>query len=244
VPEEGLIYAAARDVTELRRAADEQAALRRVATAIANAASRSELAASRARVVSAADDARRRIERDLHDGVQQRLVGVALQLREAEVMAEDAPPEVREQLSRIAQNLASTVDDLRGGLGPAVRTLARRSAVAVELEMPAELDLPDPVEVAAYYVVSEALTNAAKHAGASVVEVVVAGDARALELTIRDDGMGGATRYGHAGSGLIGLTDRVEALGGVLRVTIPLDVARAAAAPSAEPQRAGRFRSR
>jgi signal transduction histidine kinase len=151
-------------------------------------------------------------------------------------MAEDAPPEVREQLSRIAQNLASTVDDLRGGLGPAVRTLARRSAVAVELEMPAELDLPDPVEVAAYYVVSEALTNAAKHAGASVVEVVVAGDARALELTIRDDGLGG--------SGLIGLTDRVEALGGVLRVTIPLDVARAAAAPSAEPQRAGRFRSR
>jgi signal transduction histidine kinase len=184
-------------------------------------------------------------------------------------MAEDAPPEVREQLSRIAQNLASTVDDLRemargihpailsrGGLGPALRTLARRSAVPVELEMPAELDLPDPVEVAAYYVVSEALTNAAKHAGASVVEVVVAGDARALELTIRDDGVGGATRYGHAGSGLMGLTDRVEALGGVLRlespagrgttlrVTIPLDVARAAAAPSAAPQRAGRFRSR
>jgi PAS domain S-box-containing protein len=217
------------------------------ATAIANAESRSELAASRARVVAASDEARRRIERDLHDGTQQRLVSLALALRAAEA---DVPPELDElrvELSRTANGLADAVEDLQeisrgihpailaeGGLAAALRGVARRSAVPVELDVRTDdRRLPERVEVAAYYVVSEALANAAKHAHASVVRVDVAADASTLGLVIRDDGVGGAdlTR----GSGLVGLSDRVAALGGrlviaspaglgtMLHVTIPID---------------------
>jgi len=191
--------------------------------------SRAELAASRARIVTAADETRRRIERDLHDGVQQRLVSLTLAQRQAEAMV---PPELRElqaQLSRMADGLAGALEELqeisrgihpailaRGGLAPALRALARRSAVPVELEVSAETRLPEPVEVAAYYVVSEALTNTAKHAHASAVHVAVEARDGVLRLSIRDDGRGGAdpTR----GSGLIGLTDRVDALGGTIEV--------------------------
>jgi PAS domain S-box-containing protein len=202
-----------------------------VATAIANAESRAELAASRARIVTAADEARRRIERDLHDGVQQRLVSLLLQARDAEAMAGDQP-QLKAQLSTIVSALDSMFDDVReialgihpailskGGLAPAIKTLGRRSAIPVEADVPTGLRVPQRVEVAAYYVVSEALANATKHAQASVVRVTVALGDGVLELSVRDDGVGGA-KLG-AGSGLIGLIDRVEALGGRLRVISP-----------------------
>jgi signal transduction histidine kinase len=199
-----------------------------VATAIANAQSRSELAASRARVVAAADETRRRVERDLHDGAQQRLVTLALRLRAA---AAGVPPvsEVRAELDRVGAELDEVFADLRelsrgihpallseGGLGPALRTLARRSAVPVELEVRTDERLPEQVEIAAYYVVSEALTNVAKHADASTVRVDVAADNGVVRLAIRDDGVGGADPA--RGSGLIGLKDRVEARGGTMTV--------------------------
>jgi signal transduction histidine kinase len=200
-----------------------------VATAIANADSRSELAASRRRIVAASDEARRRIERDLHDGTQQRLVSLGLAVRAAEA---DVPPDrgdLQGELSRIATGLADAVAELqelsrgihpailsRGGLGPALRTLARRSPVPVELDITADTRLPEPIEVAAYYVASEALANATKHAQASLVDVSLATRNRSLLLSIRDNGVGGADPA--RGSGLVGLTDRVEALGGSIRV--------------------------
>jgi signal transduction histidine kinase len=203
-----------------------------VATAIANTESRAELMASRARIVAAADDARRQIERDLHDGVQQRLVSLGLELR---ALRAEVPPElgdVERDLSRLAEGLASVFDELReishgihpailseGGLEPALRTLRRRSAVPVELDVRAERRLPEQVEVAAYYVVSEALTNAAKHAQASVVRVALDTRDRILHLTICDDGIGGADPG--QGSGLVGISDRIEALGGTFEVTSP-----------------------
>jgi PAS domain S-box-containing protein len=197
------------------------------------ARSRAELAASRARIVAAADQTRRQIERDLHDGVQQRLVSLALEQRDAQQMVPPQMGKLQAQLSRVVDGLAAALDELQeisrgihpailaqGGLAPALKTLARRSAVPVELEVRTHTRLPEPVEVAVYYVVSEALTNTAKHAHASVVHVVVDAHDAVLELSIRDDGCGGAdpTR----GSGLTGLTDRVDALGGTINMTSPL----------------------
>jgi PAS domain S-box-containing protein len=202
-----------------------------VATAIANTQAREEVAASRARVVAAADEARRRLERDLHDGVQQRLVVLGLQLQAARELA-NGTPVARDQLAQVGQGLTNVVEELReissgihpvvlrhGGLRAGVRALARRSPVPVTVDVPADLDLPDPVEVAAYYVASEAVTNAAKHADASSMEICVGVNERVLELTIRDDGVGGA-RVG-AGSGLIGLADRVQAVGGRIEIVSP-----------------------
>jgi signal transduction histidine kinase len=204
-----------------------------LAMAIANAESRAEIAASRARIVAAADDTRRRIERDLHDGAQQRLVSLELRLRTAQA---DVPPglgELEGELSHVAEGLASVQDELRefargihpailaeGGLGPALKTLARRSTISVELDMQANARLPEQVEVATYYVVSEALANAAKHAHASVVHVDVPSVDRVLRLRVRDDGAGGADP--RRGSGLVGLKDRIEALGGTISVHSPL----------------------
>jgi signal transduction histidine kinase len=204
-----------------------------VATAMANAESRAELAASRVRIVTAADDSRRRIERDLHDGIQQRLVSLGLELRAAQSTAAAEDAELGKQLERVAGGLGESLTELQelsrgihpailseGGLGPALRALARRSAVPVELDL--ELDttrLPASIEVAAYYVVSEALTNAAKHAQASVVDVHARAGDGLLRLVVRDDGVGGAT-VAH-GSGLIGLSDRVQALGGTITVRSP-----------------------
>jgi signal transduction histidine kinase len=195
--------------------------------------SRAELAASRARIVTAADGTRRQIERDLHDGVQQRLVSLALAQRSAEAMVPPGLPELQAQLSRVVDGLAGALEELReiahgihpailtqGGLTPALKALARRSAVPVELELRAGTRLPEPVEVAAYYVVSEALTNTAKHAHASVVHVAAEARDGVLELSVRDDGSGGADPA--RGSGLIGLTDRVDALGGTIEVTSPV----------------------
>jgi signal transduction histidine kinase len=203
-----------------------------VATAIANAATRADLIASRARIVAAADDGRRRLERDLHDGAQQRLVALGLQVRLAEASVPPGLQALGEQLGDIVSGLTGVTTELqeisrgihpsilsKGGIGPALKALARRSAVPVTLELAIDRRLPDSVEVGAYYVVSEALTNAAKHARAS--HVAVCGQAKddVLSLSISDDGIGGAD-FGN-GSGLIGLRDRVEALGGRMRMASP-----------------------
>jgi signal transduction histidine kinase len=194
--------------------------------------SQAELAASRARIVAAADQTRRRIERDLHDGIQQRLVSLGLELRAVQAGLPAELDTLRGELDQVVAGLGGTVEELRelsrgihpailseGGLGPALKALARRSAVPVHVEVPMEARLPEPVEVAAYYVVSEALANAVKHANASAVHVEArAADGR-LRLSVRDDGVGGA-ELGR-GSGLVGLTDRVQALGGTITVRSP-----------------------
>jgi signal transduction histidine kinase len=198
-----------------------------LATAIANAESRDELAASRARIITAADQTRRRIERDLHDGAQQRLVSLGLELRAAQAAVPPNLGELEGTVSRVAEGLAGVQEDLReiargihpailaeGGLGPALKTLARRSRVPVELDVRPQARLAERIEVAAYYVVAETLTNVAKHAHASVVHVEAEAADGILHLEVRDDGEGGADSS--QGSGLAGLHDRVEALGGTL----------------------------
>jgi signal transduction histidine kinase len=214
--------------------ADTEACLRDfadlLATAIAHAETRAQLAASRARIVAAADDERRRFERDLHDGAQQLLVSLGFELRTAEAAV---PPELhglKKQISHIATGLAAVSEDLREisrgippaglsrlGLGPALKRLARRSTVPVELDLAFDRRLPEAAEVAAYYIVAEALTNAAKHAQASQVNVRAQAGAANLLLSIRDDGIGGADVAN--GSGLTGLTNRVESLGGHLEIS-------------------------
>jgi signal transduction histidine kinase len=200
-----------------------------VATAVANAEAHAALTASRARIVATADQTRRRIERDLHDGAQQRLVSLALRLR---TVAAAIPPElgeVHQELASVEAELDEILGELRelsrgihpsilseGGLGPALRSLARRSPVPVQLQVGMEGRLPERVEVAAYYVVAEALTNVAKHANASVAKVEVDTDDGLVRLGVRDDGVGGADPA--RGSGLVGLKDRVEATGGTLHV--------------------------
>ena len=198
-----------------------------VATAIANADSRAELAASRARVIAAADDARRGIERDLHDGAQQRLVTLSVALRTMETTMPAGSG--RGEVARIAGGLAAAVEELRelsrgihpavltqGGLAPALKALRRRSPVRVTLDIRFERRLPDQVEAAAYYTVSEALTNASRHASATRVWVDVQMTDGTLQISIRDDGVGGADPS--RGSGLTGLKDRIEALGGRIHI--------------------------
>jgi signal transduction histidine kinase len=194
--------------------------------------SHADLTESRARVVAASDETRRRIERDLHDGTQQRLVTLGLELRAAEAMVPEELTELRAQLSHTASGLTGAVEELqeisrgihpailsKGGLGPALRTLARRSAIPVELELDTGRRLPEPIEAAAYYVVSEALTNAVKHSHASAVRVEVDTDDGDVRIRVRDDGVGGAMPG--EGSGLLGLKDRVEALGGEIELDSP-----------------------
>jgi signal transduction histidine kinase len=201
-------------------------------TAIANTQSRAELSASRARIVAAADETRRRLERDLHDGIQQRLVSLALKARTIETMTSQPADEIRGELSRLADGLGTAMDELReishgihpailseAGIGPALEALARRSAVPVELDLHLGPRLGDHVEAAGYYIASEALANTAKHAQASLIDLRVHGDDNALTLSISDDGIGGADPS--RGSGLIGLKDRAEALGGTISVLSP-----------------------
>ena len=203
-----------------------------ITTAISNSETRTELTASRARVVAAADETRRRLERDLHDGIQQRLVSLALKARAIETMTPRPAGNIQGELSRLADGLGTSLDELReisrgihpailseAGLGPALKALARRSAVPVELDLNLGPRLGEPLEVAAYYVASEALTNAAKHAQASVIDIRVDGRDGALTLSIHDDGVGGADPG--RGSGIIGLQDRVEALGGTISLLSP-----------------------
>ena len=200
-----------------------------VATAIANAHARAEVTASRARIVAAADRARRRIERDLHDGAQQRLVTLVLQLNGAR---KEVPPElgkVGADLRRIETGLNDALGELReiargihpailtdGGLRPALRALARRSPVQASVEVRSEGRLPEQVEVTAYYVVAEALTNAARHARASAVKIEAHTAGGMLHIAIRDDGVGGAAFTG--GTGLAG-TERPG--GGARRPDLP-----------------------
>jgi signal transduction histidine kinase len=202
-----------------------------VATAVANAQSRAELITSRARIVAASDEVRRRIERDLHDGAQQRLVTLALRLRSA-AEPSSGRAELGTEIAGVAAELMGVIDDLReisrgihpailskAGLRPALRALGRRSAVPVELDVRVDGRLPEPVEVGAYYVVSEMLANAAKHARASMIQVDAETSGGTLRVRVHDDGIGGATPA--RGSGLLGLKDRIEALGGTFSVHSP-----------------------
>jgi signal transduction histidine kinase len=230
----GVVIAGTADGQPL--ASDSQARIAQftelVATAIANADSRAKLAASRARVAAAADAERHRIERNLHDGAQQRLVSLGLQLRAAEATAPPDLLELREELSSAATGLTGVVEELReisrglhppilseGGLAPALRALARRSAVPVALTVHVPDRLAESVEVAAYYVAAEALANVTKHARAGTVWIDAEQRDGVVELRIRDDGVGGADL--ERGSGLVGIMDRVEALGGHMEIVSP-----------------------
>jgi signal transduction histidine kinase len=205
-----------------------------VAVAISNTERNAHLAASTARVIAAADETRRRIERDLH-AAQQRLISLALEVRVAESRVPPDDPSRAEEWSRTARGLTDVAEELReiartvhpaildrGGLAPAMRAIARRAGVPVRLSLRVPERLPQQVKLAAYYVVSEAVANAVEHARASVIEVDidVAGDD--LRLMVRDDGAGGADA--RRGSGLIGLSDRVEAAGGRIEIASPAGV--------------------
>jgi signal transduction histidine kinase len=203
-----------------------------VAAAIANTDSRAELVASRARVVAAGDEARRRIERDLHDGAQQQLVTLALKLR---TLASTVPAELKElhvDIGEVAKGIDGVLDELRelsrgihpavlsqGGLGPALKALARRAPLPVEVEVHLPERPPERIEVAVYYVVVEALTNLAKHGQASIAVVHVEGSGGGARLSVTDDGVGGADPS--SGSGLLGLRDRVEAVNGTMSLHSP-----------------------
>jgi len=190
-----------------------------------------EQGAARARTMAAVDDTRQRIERDLHDGLQQRLVTLGLQVRAAEASVPPAAAELKWELARVADGLTDVLRDVREisrgihpailserGLEPAVKALTRRSPVPVDLTVRVAGRLPDRVELGAYYIVSEALANVAKHANAQVVIVCVEAGRGVLHLSVRDDGVGGADP---GGSGLTGLRERAEALGGTLKLTSP-----------------------
>jgi PAS domain S-box-containing protein len=191
-----------------------------------------ELRASRQRLVAAAVEERRRIERNLHDGAQQHLVGIALMLRNARALLDAEPGEARGLLEAGMQELSTAIDELRElasgihpailterGLVPALATLADRSAVPATVETQLPERLPGPVEAGVYYTVAEALANAAKHARATAVRIAVRAGDGAVLVEVSDDGVGGAS--GREGSGLRGLRDRVEALGGVFRLDSP-----------------------
>jgi signal transduction histidine kinase len=195
-----------------------------VATAIANSSARSELIASRARIVSAGDEARRRIERNLHDGTQQRLIALGLDLQHVRGTMR-ADPSATSDLERMERDLGSILEDLRelsrglhppllsrAGLDLSLRELARRSPIPVQLDLELSERPPTAVETAVYYVVSEALTNAIRHSHASAITVTITRDRATLHAAVADDGVGGAEPGG--GSGLVGLADRVNALGG------------------------------
>jgi signal transduction histidine kinase len=229
----GLVTIASTDGLLPDHAEDRLAAFTELlGTAIANTQSRAELSASRARIVAAADETRRRLERDLHDGIQQRLVSLALKARTIGMMTLQPTGEIQGELSLLADGLGTALDELRelsrgihpailseAGLGPALEALARRSAVPVELDLNLGPRLGEHVEAAGYYIASEAITNVAKHAQASVIDMRVDGCDGALTLSISDDGLGGADPS--RGSGIIGLKDRVEALGGTISVLSP-----------------------
>ncbi len=206
-----------------------------LAVSLDNAQLYAELTTSRARIVTTADQTRRRIERDLHDGAQQRLVSLVLKLQATQMEVPPGAGDLAMRLHELAAEATSAMDELRelargihpailgeGGLAPALKALARRSAIPVELDVRVDGRLPEPIEMAAYYLVSEALTNVAKYAQASTAHVEVGTTDGTLSVEVRDDGRGGADPA--VGSGLVGLKDRVEALGGRLRVqSVPFE---------------------
>jgi len=195
-------------------------------------AAEAEIRASRSRIVEAADASRRQLERDLHDGAQQRLVELALDLRMARAQFDDDPEQARELIDTALDDLAAAIAELRelargihpaalteGGLRPAIEALAARSSVPARVTEVVEARFPAQVEATAYFTVAEALTNAARHAGARNVEIEVERLRGHLRVEVRDDGRGGAD--GRRGSGLRGLTDRLAALDGRLFVSSP-----------------------
>ncbi|HTJ33064.1 MAG TPA: CHASE3 domain-containing protein [Dactylosporangium sp.] len=197
-----------------------------VASAIANSQAHADLTASRARVVAATDESRRRIERDLHDGTQQRLIALLLALRATETQVSNG---AQQRLHTIGSDLSEAIDELRelargihpsilseGGLGPAIKSLARRSPVPVEVHLDLPERLSSNIEIGVYYVVAEALTNAIRHAHATIISVSATVSEQHLRLSIEDDGVGGADLGG--GTGLTGLGDRVAALGGTMQI--------------------------
>jgi signal transduction histidine kinase len=203
-----------------------------VATALANAEAREELHASRARIVEAGDAERRRLERNLHDGAQQRLVSLSLSLRLAQAKLRGDVHAADEILSGASVELALALEELRElargihpavltdrGLGPALESLADRTPLPVQFDKLPDDRLPPPVEAAAFYVVSEALANVAKYAEASSVSVRVVHENGYAVVEVADDGVGGADPRG--GSGLRGLSDRVAALEGRLAIVSP-----------------------
>ena len=225
----GVIIAAWRDLSAVPQEIEDRITefTELVASAIANVESHAELVASRARVVAAADETRRRIERDLHDGAQQRLVTLALKVRS---FASAIPPSFEnllEDVSEVAADLESVIEELRelsrgihpavltrGGLAPALKTLGRRSPIPVAVDVRVLARPSERVEIAIYYIVAEALTNIAKHAQASSARVFVNIHDGNAHVCIDDDGVGGADPQ--SGSGLIGMRDRVNALGGTM----------------------------
>jgi signal transduction histidine kinase len=201
-----------------------------VAAAIANAQGKYELAASRRRIVNAGDEARRRIERNLHDGIQQGLIELAFR---AQSLARKEPDQIRPAAAELAERLDAVSEELRevsrgihptilseAGLGPALRALARRSSVPAAVDVRIDRRLPDEIEAAAYYVASEALVNVTKHAQATLVELQATLDSGSLLLRVRDDGAGGVDPS--RGSGILGINDRVEALGGSVTMNSPI----------------------
>ncbi|WP_051323925.1 sensor histidine kinase [Candidatus Solirubrobacter pratensis] len=201
-----------------------------VATAIGNAVSRATLTASRARIVATADETRRRIQRDLHDGAQQGLVNTVITLKLARGALPDGgtASELMDESLRHAEGAIDSLRDLvhgimpstlaNGGLRAALRSLADRLAIDVEVDVP-DARLPAALETTAYFVVAEALTNVVKHSGATGARVGVRIDGGRVHLEVHDDGAGGADPA--SGSGLVGLVDRVEASGGTIAVTSP-----------------------
>jgi signal transduction histidine kinase len=190
-----------------------------------------EQAAARARTLAAVDDTRQQIQRDLHDGLQQRLVTLGLQVREVEAAVPSAATELKWELTQVADGLMDALRDVRQisrgvhpailserGLETALNVLARRSPVPVHLTVRVAGRLPDQIELGAYYIVSEALANVAKHSNAEMVAVAVEAGRGVLSLSVHDDGAGGANPDG---SGLTGLRERAEALGGTLSLTSP-----------------------
>ena len=204
-----------------------------VAQALANADAYRKLAASRARIVEAADTERQRLERNLHDGAQQRLVSLALKLRLVKARVRDDPASAETGLSEAEDELGQALDELRElargihpavltdrGLAAALATLAERASVLpVTLARVPENRFPDQIEAAIYYLVAEAITNVAKYAQATQATVAVERSNGFAIVVVSDDGVGGAEP--NTGSGLVGLADRVEALGGRLRIDSP-----------------------
>lgn len=206
-----------------------------IACTIAQVKNRADLIDSRARMIAASDATRRRIERDLHDGVQQHLVSLGYDVRKTATMVPPEQENLRQRLANTSSSLSEVLADLqeisrglhpgilaKSGLQPALRMLARRSPITVDLRVHVPERLPEQVEVTVFYVVSEALTNAVKHGDASKARVEVSRHDGELHLMIRDDGVGGA-ELGQ-GSGLVGLKDRVEALSGTLQLSSPTGV--------------------
>jgi PAS domain S-box-containing protein len=202
-----------------------------VSLAVASAQARADLSASRARLVKAGDEQRRKLERNLHDGAQQRLVSLALTIRLARRQLETKPEAVAASLEGAAKELDLALEELRElarglhpaalteqGLGPALSSLANRLPIEVDLSAP-DQRLPENIEATAYYIVSEALTNVVKHAQATKAKVDMTLAGEVLKFEVTDDGRGGADPF--AGSGILGLRDRAEAVGGTLFVISP-----------------------